>query len=453
MPQSVWLLVFSSFLGGAVFGGVGLCQLNLVSALSPERGRTMAMAVHWAVGGILLSIGSMSAGWVMDFFAAHPVHWSFPTGTHFSFFHALLLAHIVLTGGLVLPLFLRLRPRKGEPSLRVAFGSLLVANPFRTVFNIYAMDASDIPERRARAMLTLGEDRTAIAAKDLIGKLQDSAFEVREAAAIALGTIGTAEAEVALLDRLDDPHCDLVPQIARALRTSRSARAVDVLMRRMQDPDRETKAEVARSLGEIGDRRATGALLAELHEESDDKVVVAVGEALSQLGELEAVRELVPRIRATASPVLKTALSVAVADLLGESGEFYGMLGREHRTPGAEVNRMLRELRREIRNLEGGKADERRQELIAGTQQVEVLYEEARFAECAGVLHSLAARLSDLRRGGPAHPASEGAAPGATADPRVSVGLWMLEETKAGAPDAVDVLLGLYFLHSRRANV
>ena len=444
LPQAVWLLVVGSFLGGAIYGGVGLCQLNLVSALSPERGRTMAMAVHWSVGGLLFAAGSMAAGWVMDFFAAHPLHWSFPTGTPFAFFHALLLAHIALIWGLTLPLFLRLSPRKGEPSLRVAFGSLLVPNPFRTLFNIHAMDASETPERRARAMLTLGEDRTAIAAKDLIGNLQDSAFEVREAAAIALGTIGTPEAVAALLDRLDDPHCDLVPQIARALRASRSARAVDVLIRRLRDPDRETKAEVARSLGEIGDRRASGALLEELHDEADDKVVVAVGEALSQLGELEAVRELVPRIRAARNPVLKTALSVAVADLLGEPGEFYGILSREHRTPGGEVDRMLRELRRGIRNFESAGADSRKQDLIAGTQQVEVLCEESRFAECAGVLYALMSRLLSLRRSDTAQPAEA-----LKKDSRVGAGMRMLEAMQAGAPDAVDVLLGLYFVHAR----
>ena len=447
LPQPVWLLIFGSFLGGAVYGGVGLCQLNLVSALAPERGRTMAMAVHWSVAGLLCAIGSLTAGKVMDYFAAHPVHWNLPTGTHFAFFHALLLAHVVLIWGLTLPLFLRLRPRKGEPSLRVAFGSLLVANPFRAVFNIYTMDASDTPERRARAMLTLGENRTAIAASDLIGKLQDPAFEVREAAAVALGTIGTKEAVAALLDRLDDPHCDLVPQIARALRTSRGERAVDVLIRRLRDDDRETKAEVARTLGEIGDRRATAALLEELHDNADDKVVAAVGEALSQLGELAAVRELAPRIRAAPSPVLRMALSVAVADLLGEPGEFYGILGREHRTPGGEVDRMLRELRREIRNFESGSASDDKRDLIGVTQQVQVLFEEARFAECAAVLHALASRLGGLRWG---------EAAGACKDPRFSAGLWLLDllrhsgpKTGDNAPDAVDILVGLYFVHRR----
>lgn len=456
MPQPVWLLVFGSFLGGAVYGGVGLCQLNLVSALSPERGRTMAMAVHWSVSGLLCAAGSLIAGRVMDFFAAHPLAWTFPTGTRFAFFHALLLAHIVLIWGVALPLFLRLKPRKGEPSLRVAFGSLLVANPFRALFNIYAMDASETPEGRARAMLTLGENRTAIAATDLIGKLQDPAFEVREAAASALGAIGTEEAVSALLDRLEDPHCDLMPQIARALRTSRGDRLVDVLIRRLQDEDRETKTEVARTLGEIGDRRATPALLAELRGNDDDKVVAALGEALSQLGELAATDLLVPRIRTATNPVLKTTLNVAVADLLGEPGEFYGILSREHRTPGSEVDRMLRDLRRGIRNFESGNAGDDRRDLIGLTQQLQVSFEEARFPECADVLHALAARLAALRWG----EADATAAPLLRKDPCFSAGLSLLEalrgggeKTGPGALDSVDVLVGLYFIHHRGLKV
>jgi len=48
---------FSSFLSGAIFGGVGLCQLNMLGSLSPTKSRTMAMAVHWTVVGAIGSLG------------------------------------------------------------------------------------------------------------------------------------------------------------------------------------------------------------------------------------------------------------------------------------------------------------------------------------------------------------------------------------------------------------
>ena len=105
---------------------------------------------------------------------------------------------------------------------------------------------------------------------------------------------------------------------------------------------------------------------------------------------------------------------------------------------------MLRELRRGIRNFESAGADSRKQDLIAGTQQVEVLCEESRFAECAGVLYALMSRLLSLRRSDTAQPAEA-----LKKDSRVGAGMRMLEAMQAGAPDAVDVLLGLYFVHAR----
>ncbi len=62
VPQPVILPCCSSLLAGGIFAAVGLLQLNLLSALSPKEGTTMAMAVHWMLTGTLSALGPLAGG-------------------------------------------------------------------------------------------------------------------------------------------------------------------------------------------------------------------------------------------------------------------------------------------------------------------------------------------------------------------------------------------------------
>ena len=115
---------------------------------------------------------------------------------------------------------------------------------------------------------------------------------------------------------------------------------MEALVHKLDEPDRETRSETARTLGEIGDPRAADPLLDLLRHTDDDKVASASSQALAQLGEVAAIYEILPRMRATRNPVLKRSLAVAVGDLLGERDGFYRILSREAETP-ALVNLSL----------------------------------------------------------------------------------------------------------------
>jgi MFS family permease len=338
LPQPVWLLLFANVFAGALFGGITLCQLSLASGLVPEKGRTMAMAVYWSTIGLVGSLGLLAAGWVMDYFQAHPIGLALPNGTPMAFHHVLVLAQMLLLWTGVLPPLLAIRKRAGEPGVGAAFSQLLLANPFRMASNIYTMGASVTSGLRARAVHNLGEHRARIAVSDLIERLDDASVEVREEAAYALGSIGSPEAIDALLLRLEDRNSDLAPQIARALRYTRSLereKTVPALLRRLRDPDRETKTETARTLGKIGDRRAVPSLMDVLSESRDAKVVSASSEALSRLGEVAAIYAILPRMKEAANPVLKRSLAVAIGDLLGEPEGFYKVFTKEQYRRGS----------------------------------------------------------------------------------------------------------------------
>jgi len=452
LPQPLLILLIANIFGGLIYSGVGLSQVSLVAALMPANGRTMAMAVHWSAVGALGALGPLAAGKIMDWMNAHPWHWIMPTGTAFGFFHVLIILQTLLVWLVAVRLLLAVKQRKGEMTFRTALASLQVSNPLRMVsgtFNVMSLLSSTTSDGRAGAVRKLGEDRIRIAVRDLIEKLEDPSSEVREEAAMALGRIGGPDAIEALVQKLDDPHIDLIPQIARALRQTHDRSSVDALIRRLRDGDRETVSETARTLGEIGDARASEPLLKVLQESHDSKVISASSEALAKLGEMAAIYEILPRLQQTANPVLKRSLAVAVADLIGEPGEFYRILIREQRSRGSEIEELFNNLRDLILSTTQDHLQDQGKALIEKTRQIEKAY-------TIGNLTGLEDRLFDLSIGLAA--LNYGIKFGGDTeafvetliwhDPRFGVGVWYLELMRelpgSFCPDDTDALLGIY---------
>lgn len=455
--QPLLLLVVASFFGGLLYSGVALSQISLLAALSPAKGRTMAMAVHWSAVGMLGAAGPLVGGRVMDWMRDHPIAWVMPTGTPFGFFHILVLMQIAVVWLFTARAMLQVRQRAGEMSFRAALASLQFSNPLRVltgIFNIYSMLASTSRGGRVGAVRRLGEERMRIAVKDLIQQLDDPSTDVREEAAIALGRIGSPDAVEALLAKFDDPNADLGPQIARALRQTQSREAVDALIRRLGDTDRETVAESVRALGEIGDERAREPLLRVLEKSGDAKLVSASSEALARLGEMAAVYEIFPRMNDTHNPVLKRSLAVAAADLLGEPGEFYRILVKEQRDKGSGAEQLLSEIG-EMIDRAGGKILSEQSAMLRGRLQcLREAYSSGKPVLCADTIFDLALRLAAVSYGlqfGIDAPALVETI--MWHDPRFGVGAWYLEllreareQNPGRVPEVTEVLLGMYVL-------
>ena len=128
VPRVVLIQLVANFFGGALFSAVFPCQLRLSALLSSNSGRTIAMGVHWAIIGLVASLGSMLGGSIMDWFNAHPLHYVFPTGTSFSFLHVILGVFTFLMWGVCLPLILSIR----TPVDSISFGEAVswIVQPF-----------------------------------------------------------------------------------------------------------------------------------------------------------------------------------------------------------------------------------------------------------------------------------------------------------------------------------
>lgn len=137
VPQPVMVLCYSSLIAGGVFAGVGMLQLNLLSVLAPNEGRTMAMAVHWTLVGLLSAAGPVAGGWIKDYFTAHPIDLQLYAGTPFSYFHILILLHNVMIWFVMLPLLMKIQKKEGEWPLEQAVADIFVLTPLRSVRYVY----------------------------------------------------------------------------------------------------------------------------------------------------------------------------------------------------------------------------------------------------------------------------------------------------------------------------
>ncbi|MEP6673241.1 MAG: MFS transporter [Chthoniobacter sp.] len=104
VPQPVLLMSAASLIIGGFYAGMQLCQLRLTQALTPNTGRTVAMAVHWSTAGVIGSIGALTGGWIKDHMPLAWSTWNVPGGAAFSYFHVLILLQVLLAWGVALPL-------------------------------------------------------------------------------------------------------------------------------------------------------------------------------------------------------------------------------------------------------------------------------------------------------------------------------------------------------------
>lgn len=441
LPQPVILLSITGAMAGGIVAGIVVSQLNLASILTPAGGRTMAMAVHWSVVGLVSAGGPLLGGKIMDWFSAHPSGLLLPSGVEFSYIHAILLLHLVITWLITLPLFAAVRTQTRDIGMSRAVKNMVLANPLRVVrdiYNIHISTASVPSKRRVQAVQELGRSRSPMVASDLAALLEDPSSDVREEAVSALGEIGDNEALDILLRTLEDSaHSDLAPQIARALRNIRNPRSIDALTRQLEDGDRETRSESVRALGEIADPRASESLLKILREEKDEKLISRSSEALARMNEQVAIYEIFPRMRSTKNRVLKRSLAATLGSFFGAPDAFYRLFSKELQEPCSEIDRLLKKIEKNA-----GKGA-RTRKIIAAFHEA---YEEERWADCTEPLLQLTRQTLQREFG------SEALEEVQEKDRAAGLSLWLVEQIHAAREDLlrpVEVLLGLYVLSCR----
>lgn len=109
IPQSVLLMSAASIPIGGFYAGVLLCQYRLTQLHTAPEGRTVTMAVHWSLVGLMASAGPMIAGFIKDHFPAALSRITLPFGAPFSYFQIIIVLQFALIWLVAAPLLKRER--------------------------------------------------------------------------------------------------------------------------------------------------------------------------------------------------------------------------------------------------------------------------------------------------------------------------------------------------------
>lgn len=428
--QALALVCAATFVAGGFYSSVGICHLSLLGALAPKRERSMAMAVHWTLVGLVGTAGPLVGGYVVDWFHQHPSPITLFGGTRFDFAQMLNILHAVIIWTIAVPFMMRVRARREPLNISEAFERVIMVNPLRFASGVYHARVLASPSRRLRrrrAAEALGEAGAEIAVADLAARLDDPAADVREASALALGRIGGGAASAILLRKLDDSGSDIALAVLRAFRSSPDPRFAPRLVPLLRHPDTEIVRAAALTLGTLGNPVAVSPLVDLIHRTRHDALVAAAAEALGRLGDISAVYVILPRLRCGGTPFIRRALAVACGDLLGRPDGFYRLLMHEEHACGVAVQRHLRLARKTLRHHRRRLGRDAHARLVRTIQELERDYEKGNLAACAHAAYALAGLLGAAKFG----VACTGDARAFLTeldrhDPRFTVGAWYL---------------------------
>ena len=341
ISQPVFILLIGQFLFGALTNGVFLAQMALIGVHAPRHDRSVAIAVHNCIIGAIAAMGPLLAGFFIDFIK--DFHLNF-LGADWHYMQLLAIVLAVVVWGVVLPFFFRLKKLDNELRFRDAASRLLFYNPFRimrSMYHIFTINSSTDEALLAEAVEELGEENAAIAVKDLIEKMSDPSYEVREAAAKALGAIGSDDAIKAILTLLEDEDIDLPITLIRALRKHKSLEAVPLLTEKLDSQNPFIQREAARTLGVLGDVSAIPRLRELLKITENASVATAASIALAKLGCHDALKDVWHQYLQTENQTLRKEMTLALAEMLIPGGHFYQTLSKEEKNFASQAEKLV----------------------------------------------------------------------------------------------------------------
>ncbi len=185
-PRFVFLIICNSLLGGSVFAAVGMYQLNMLTSIVPRDGRTIAMAMHWFLIGLVSTTAPLLAGWIKDLLELYPIHFNLYHGSAFSYLHLLLLLHALLIWTIALPMAKKLKSVPTDMTVVKALSHIFITNPMRMAREIYGFNGviissvektKDIVMQSAEMALDAMIE-SAETAKDLVVQSAEKALDV-----------------------------------------------------------------------------------------------------------------------------------------------------------------------------------------------------------------------------------------------------------------------------------
>lgn len=305
--NTVMLLIAHVFFG-VMWGGVGLCQFNIMLSTAKPEDRANYLGAGLALTALVGGLSPMVGATVMANLRAHYVP-----------FHAyqilFLLTALLRVAGM---LFLTSVREAGSTEVRTALQHLSEATPTR-VRALRRLTRGTSAEVRGEALEQLGDEGFTMAADEMVKALYDPLPKVRRQAAQALARLrdpaSQHRAATALIEQLGQ-HPDLVEEeTIEALGAMRDVRAVELLSSLLKSPRTLVRRAAAKALGLMEVPAAVAPLIEAAGASDDPDLRRAAVQALRRLEEPEAAPML-----AAATLDRRASVRVAAAEAVAELG-------------------------------------------------------------------------------------------------------------------------------------
>lgn len=388
-----WLALVNAALFGLTFAGQPVAVQNMALSMAPAKRREFYTSLYLSVTALAAALGPLLGGWLSDQFRVLPGV-KLPSGQPPCFIHLLLI--VAFVGMLLMvPLMVRVPDPKGT-AVRPWFGRLISGDLLRVAWNISVLGTSTRVPRRVRALRRISPRDGNLMLPEIVSALDDPDSAIRREALLALGRLGTGEALDLLRWYLYDPDAATRAQSVVALGHARVPDRTSLLKRALHDPDSRVRRAAVEALGRSGERGAALELRTLLTDERDGEVLASVAVALSRLKEFGAVREMLDLALFSENSTVRAQMLVALADLLGQTGDFHRLWRQDRQWRGSSFARLTGKLRRQARVLRRtdvaagteSRAD-RRQSLVALNERIEDLLERVQAEDWREALHSL----------------------------------------------------------------
>ncbi len=345
------LLLSAHVAMGAVFGGVALCQFNLMLATAKPDDRANYIGAGMTITTLVAGLAPLAGAELM-----HELRF------HLSVEHAykgVFLATSALR--VVGALFLLPVREKGASAISATIRDLRGVTP-RGVAALRSLARSKDAVGRANAIESVGEQRVNLAADEIIKALHDPQPRVRRQAASALARLNDPRAVGELIHQIEF-HPDLIEdETVEALGELQSSEAVPVLVGLLQSPRSLVRRSAARALGDIGSPNAVQPLIAVASDPSDPYLRRAALQARRVIGAPEAESAIsnalvdpLPSVRiaaaeaaqalglSTSAPSLRRSLQTFADEACSEVAYTLGAVGDE-----SDIPAILREAQRSV---------------------------------------------------------------------------------------------------------
>lgn len=304
--QIVWntvILVIGHIYSGLVWGGVSVCQYNLLLATADEKDRAPYLGVGLAFQALTGGIAPLVGAQVMAMVRTGLGPWE---GYHVIFWATLGLRFLATF--LLIPV-----KETGSASIRDTFRRLKSMSPTGYAA-LRSLSKSDNPHDRGQAIETVASKGFSLATEEIIAALHDPSPMVRRRAADALAKLGEPMAVEALIHQLHE-HPDLVEdETIEAIGDLGTEEGVHALIDLLKSPRASHRRAAAKALGRIGSPEAVEPLIAAAGDQGDADLRRASLQALRVIGSKDASHVFVTALL-DHYPSVRIAAAEGVSDL------------------------------------------------------------------------------------------------------------------------------------------